>query len=179
MLTFAFPPARRRRRLAVGGALFLAFDAMLMGVAIAWITRGEHIGLAAALAAAGAGVSLLLAWALVRPPRATLVDGTLRVEAAHRALVLDRGALRAARIAGVDLAALPRSALPKPLRRTSRWRTDDAMGWQTDGDGRPVFCAITRIGPALRIEAGEHGTLLWTPEDPAAARRAIERATVR
>ncbi|MFY8122788.1 MAG: hypothetical protein ACOVKB_01025, partial [Silanimonas sp.] len=68
MLTFAFPPARRRRRLALAGALFLAFDALLMGVAIAWITRGEQIGLAVALAGAGAGVSCLLAWVLSRPP---------------------------------------------------------------------------------------------------------------
>jgi hypothetical protein len=157
----------------LGGALFLAFDALLMGVAIAWITRGEHLGLAVALAAVGAGVSLLLAWVLVRPPRATLADGTLRIDAAHRTLVLDHSALRGARISETDLAALPRDALPKPLASTSRWRTGDALGWQTDGDGRPVFCAITRLGPALRIEAGEAGTLLWTPEDPAAARRAI------
>jgi hypothetical protein len=174
MLTFAFPPATRRRRLALGGALFLAFDALLMGVAIAWITRGEHLGLAAALAAAGAGVSLLLAWVLVRPPRATLAEGMLRVEAAHRAFVLDRDALRRARIVDVDLAALPRTALPRPLQRMSRWRTDDAMGWHSEGDGEPVFCAITRIGPALRIEAGDAGTLLWTPEDPGAAKAAIE-----
>lgn len=177
MLTFAFPPATRRRRLALGGALFLAFDALLMGVAIAVITRGEQLGLAVALAAAGAGVSLLLAWVLARPPRATLADGTLRVEAAHRVFVLDREALRRARIVEVDLGALPKSALPKPLQRTSRWRTDDAMGWQSDGDGTPVFCAITRVGPALRIEAGESGTLLWTPEDPGAARQAIENSS--
>ena len=172
MLTIAFPPARRRRRLAVGGALFLAFDAVLMGVAIAWITRGEHLGLAIALAGAGAGVSLLLAWVLVRPPRATLVDGTLRIEAAHRTFMLDREALRSARIVDVDLSSLPKSALPKPLQSTSRWRTDDAMGWQTDGDGKPVFCAITRIGPALRIESAD-GTLLWTPESPAAVARML------
>lgn len=177
MLTFAFPPARRRRRLALGGALFLAFDALLMGVAIAWITRGEHLGLAAALAGAGAGVSLLLAWALSRPPRAALTDGGLRVDAAHRTFALDRDALRTARIAALDLAALPRDALPKPLRSTSRWRTGDALGWQVDGEGRPVFCAITAIGPALRIDAGEAGTLLWTPDDPDAVKRAIERVT--
>ncbi len=105
MLTFAFPPARRRRRLALAGALFLAFDALLMGVAIAWITRGEQIGLAVALAGAGAGVSCLLAWVLSRPPLATLIDGTLRIEAAHRTFVLDRDALRAARIDELDLAA--------------------------------------------------------------------------
>lgn len=72
MLTFAFPAARRRRRLALAGALFLAFDALLMGVAIAWITRGQHLGLAMALAGAGVLVSLWLAWALSRPPIATL-----------------------------------------------------------------------------------------------------------
>jgi hypothetical protein len=176
MLTFAFPPARRRRRLALGGALFLAFDALLMGVAIAWITRGEHLGLAVALAGAGAAVSLWLAWALVRPPRAFLLDGTLRVEAAHRRWVLDREALRGARMLEVDLAALPKSALPKPLQSTSRWRTGDAMGWQSDGDGAPVFCAITRMGPALRIEAGDAGTLLWTPEEPAAVARQLRDA---
>jgi len=174
MLTFAFPPARRRRRLALAGALFLAFDALLMGVAIAWITRGEQIGLAVALAGAGAGVSCLLAWVLSRPPLATLIDGTLRIDAAHRTFVLDRDALRAARIDELDLAALPREALPKPLQGTSRWSTGDAMGWQSDGNGRPVFCAITRLGPALRIEAGEAGTLLWTPDHPGTVRRAIE-----
>jgi hypothetical protein len=176
MLTFAFPTARRRRRLALGGALFLAFDALLMGVAIAWITRGEQLSLAIALAAPGAGVSLLLAWVLVRPPRATLVDGTLSIEAAHRRFVLDQGALRAAHVLDIDLAALPRIALPKPLQSNSRWRTDDAMGWQSDVDGSPVFCAITTIGPALRIEAGDAGTLLWTPENVAAARRTIADA---
>ena len=174
MLTFAFPPARRRRRLALAGALFLAFDALLMGVAIAWITRGEQIGLAVALAGAGAGVSCLLAWVLSRPPLATLIDGTLRVEAAHRAFVLDRDALRAARIVELDLAALPREALPKPLHGASRWSTGDALGWQVTGDGRPVFCAITRVGPALRIDAGETGVLLWTPDHPGTVRRAIE-----
>lgn len=174
MLTFAFPPARRRRRLALAGALFLAFDALLMGVAIAWITRGEQIGLAVALAGAGAGVSCLLAWVLSRPPLATLIDGTLRVEAAHRAFVLDRDALRAARIVELDLATLPREALPKPLQGTSRWSTGDALGWQVTGDGRPVFCAITRVGPALRIDAGETGVLLWTPDHPGTVRRAIE-----
>lgn len=173
MPTFAFPPATRRRRLALGGALFLSFDAALIGVAIVWITRGEHLGLALALAGVGAAVSLLLAWVLARPPRATLIDGMLRVEAAHRIFALDRAALRDARIVNVDLAALPTRQWPKPLQRTSRWRTGDAMGWQTDGDGRPVFCAITRIGPALRIEAGEAGTLLWTPEDPVAVKRAL------
>lgn len=176
MLTFAFPPARRRRRLAVGGALFLAFDALLMGVAIAWITRGEHLGLAAALAGAGAGVSLLLAWALSRPPRATLAEDGLRIEAAHRRFVLGRDALRRARISAVDLAALPRDALPRPLASTSRWRTGDALGWQVTGEGAPLFCAVTRLGPALRIDAGEAGILLWTPEDPAAVRRAIAEA---
>jgi hypothetical protein len=158
----------------LAGALFLAFDALLMGVAIAWITRGEQIGLAVALAGAGAGVSCLLAWVLSRPPLATLIDGTLRIEAAHRTFVLDRDALRAARIDELDLAALPREALPKPLQGTSRWSTGDAMGWQSDGNGRPVFCAITRLGPALRIEAGEAGTLLWTPDHPGTVRRAIE-----
>jgi hypothetical protein len=179
MLTFAFPPATRRRRFALGGALFLAFDALLMGVAIAVITRGEQWGLAVALAAAGAGVSLLLAWVLVRPPRATLADGTLRIEAAHRSFILDRDALRSARIVEVDLRTLPKDALPKPLQRTSRWRTDDAMGWQSDGDGNPVFCAITRVGPALRIEAGEAGTLLWTPEDPGAVARMLRESANR
>jgi hypothetical protein len=96
MRTFAFPPAIRRRRLALGGALFLAFDALLMGVGVAVVTRGEHLGAAAALAALGAGVSTLLAWALVRLPKASLVDGALRVEAAHRQLVVDRDTLRAA-----------------------------------------------------------------------------------
>jgi hypothetical protein len=52
------------------------------------------------------------------------------------------------------------------------------MGWQSDGNGRPVFCAITRLGPALRIDAGEAGVLLWTPTEPDAARRAIADATV-
>jgi len=176
MLTFAFPTARRRRRLALAGALFLAFDALLMGVAIAWITRGEQIGLAVALACTGAAVSCLLAWVLSRPPLATLIDGTLRVEATHRTFVLDRDALRAARIVELDLAALPASALPKPLASTSRWRTGDALGWQADDEGRAQFCAVTRLGPALRIDAGEAGVLLWTPTDPAAACRAIADA---
>lgn len=177
MLTFAFPPARRRRRLALAGALFLAFDAVLMGVAVAWITQGEHLGLAVALAGAGAGVSCLLAWVLARPPRAVLEDGgTLRIEAAHRAFVLDRDALRGAIVREIDLATLPRSALPGSLQRMSRWRTDDAMGWQRGSDGRPVFCAITRIGPALQVDAGESGVLLWTPDDAASARRAIADA---
>lgn len=177
MLTFAFPPARRRRRLALAGALFLAFDAVLMGVAIAWITQGEHLGLAVALASAGAGVSCLLAWVLARPPRAALDDGgTLRIEAAHRTFVLDRNTLRGATVREVDLATLPRSALPGSLQRVSRWRTDDAMGWQRGSDGRPVFCAITRLGPALHVDAGEAGMLLWTPDDAPAVRRAITDA---
>ena len=176
MLTFAFPVAPRRRRLALAGALFLAADALLMGVAIVWITQGQHLGLAVALAGAGVLVSLLLAWALSRPPRATFAEGRLVVEAAHRRFVLDRGALRMARIEAIDLATLPREALPRPLASASRWRTGDALGWQVDGDGRPVFCAITRLGEALRIEAGDAGVLLWTPDDAAAARRAIADA---
>ena len=177
MLTFAFPPARRRRRLAVAGALFLAFDAVLMGVAIAWITRGEHLGLAVALSGAGAGVSCLLAWVLARPPRAVLDDGgTLRIEAAHRAFVLDREALRGSTVREVDLTTEPRGTLPGSLQRAAWWRTDDAMGWQRGSDGRAVFCAVTRLGPALRIDAGEAGVLLWTPDDMAAARRAIAAA---
>jgi hypothetical protein len=162
----------------LAGALFLAFDALLMGVAIAWITRGEQISLAVALAGAGAGVSCLLAWVLSRPPQAALIDGRLRVEAAHRAFVLDRDALRAATVREIDLATLPREALPKPLQGTSRWSTGDAMGWQSDGNSRPVFCAVTHLGPALRIDAGEAGVLLWTPAEPDAARRAIADAAV-
>ena len=176
MLTIAFPAAPRRQRLALGGALFLSLDALLMGVAVLVMTRGEHWGLAIALGGAGVAVSLLLAWALVRPPRASLADGTLRVEAAHRTFVLDHATLRRARLREIDLAALPRARLPKPLQSDSRWRTGDALGWQTDGDGRPVFCAITHIGPALHLDADEAGTLLWTPADPATVRRAIERA---
>ncbi|WP_461057341.1 hypothetical protein [Silanimonas algicola] len=176
MHTIALPPAPRRRRLALGGALFLAADALLMGVAIGWITRGEHLGLAAALAAAGVVVSLLLARALSRPPRATLSAEALRVEAAHRTFVLDHAALRGARIEEIDLATLPASALPKPLVSTSPWRTGDALGWQADGRGQALFCAVTRLGPALRIDAGDAGVLLWTPSDPAAARQAIADA---
>ena len=176
MLTFAHPPALRRRRLAIGGALFLAFDALVMGVAVAVITRGEHLGLAAALAALGAGVSLLLAWALVRPPKASFVDGVLRIEAAHRGFVLDRDALRGARIVDVELANAPHDSLPKPLLKRGWWATGDAMGWQVDGRGRPLFCAVTRLGPALRIEAGEAGTLLWTPAEPAAVAKALREA---
>ena len=172
MLTFAFPPAQRRRRLALGGALFLAFDALLMGVAIAVITRGEHLGLAVALAALGTGVSLLLAWALVRPPKATLVDGALHIEAAHRSLVLDRDELRNARIVELDLAAAPVESLPRPLLKRGWWATGDAMGWQVDGRGEPLFCAITRVGPALRISS-EAGVLLWTPDEPDAVVRAL------
>lgn len=177
MLTFAFPTARRRQRLALAGALFLAVDALLMGVAIAWITRGEHLGLAVALAGAGAVVSILLAWVLSRPPRATLDHGTLRVEAAHRAFLLDRHALQAATIEAIDLTTAGRDTLPVALRRASFWRTDDALGWHRDAAGRPMFCAVTRLGPALRIDAGAEGVLLWTPTDPAAAQRAIAGAT--
>ena len=54
--------------------------------------------------------------------------------------------------------------------------TEDAMCWQADGDGRPAFCAVTRLGPARRIEASEAGTLLWTPEDPAAVARLLRDA---
>jgi hypothetical protein len=67
----------------------------MMGVGVAVITRGEHLVAAAALAALGAGVSMLLAWALVRPPKAALVNGVLRIEAAHRHVMLDRKALGA------------------------------------------------------------------------------------
>ena len=175
MLTFAFPPALRRRRLALGGALFLAFDALMMGVGVAVVTRGEHLGAAAALAALGAGVSMLLAWALVRPPKATLVNGALRIEAAHRHFVLDRKALCDASIVELDLSSAPDHTLPKPLLKRAWWSTGDAMGWQIDGRGEPVFCAITRIGPALRIESGS-GALLWTPSDPAAVLRALRLA---
>lgn len=175
MLTFAFPPALRRRRLALGGALFLAFDALMMGVGVAVITRGEHLGAAAALAALGVGVSMLLAWALVRPPKATLVNGALRIEAAHRHFVLDRKALCDASIVELDLSSVPDETLPKPLLKRAWWSPGDAMGWQIDGRGEPVFCAITRIGLALRIESG-NGALLWTPSDPAAAVRALRQA---
>jgi hypothetical protein len=172
MLTFAFPPALRRRRLALGGALFLAFDALMMGVGVAVVTRGEHLGAAAALAALGAGVSMLLAWALVRPPKARLVGGALRIEAAHRHFVLDREALREASIVELDLATVPEENLPKPLLKRTWWSPGDAMGWQIDGRGEPVFCAVTQLGPALRIESGI-GALLWTPNDPAAVARAL------
>ncbi len=176
MLIFEFPLAQRRRRLALGGAIFLAFDALLMGVVIAWITQGRHLGLAFAFAAVGVFVSLLLAWALVRPPRATFVGGELRVEAAHRVFTLDSAALRNASISEVDLSTLAVDALPRPLQSSSRWATRDAMGWQHDGSGAAIFCAITRIGPALRIDAGESGSLLWTPQDTAAVKRAITAA---
>lgn len=175
MLTFAFPPALRRRRLALGGALFLAFDALMMGVGVAVITRGEHLGAAAALAALGAGVSMLLAWALVRPPKATLVKGALRIEAAHRHFVLDREALREASIVELDLASAPEENLPKALLKRTWWSPGDALGWQIDGRGEPVFCAVTRIGPALRIESG-NSALLWTPNDPEAVARALRQA---
>lgn len=175
MQTFAFPPALRRRRLALGGALFLAFDALMMGVGVAVVTRGEHLGAAAALAALGAGVSMLLAWALVRPPKAALVEGALRIEAAHRHFVLGREALGGARIIELDLSSVPDDTLPKPLLKRAWWSPGDAMGWQIDGRGEPVFCAITRIGPALRIESGT-GALLWTPSDPAAVVRALREA---
>lgn len=175
MQTFAFPPALRRRRLALGGALFLAFDALMMGVGVVVITRGEHLGAAAALAALGAGVSMLLAWALVRPPKAALVEGALRIEAAHRHFVLGREALGGARIIELDLSSVPEDTLPKPLLKRAWWSPGDAMGWQIDGCGEPVFCAITRIGPALRIESGI-GALLWTPNDPAAVAQALREA---
>jgi hypothetical protein len=175
MLTFAFPPALRRRRLALGGGLFLAFDALMMGVGVAVITRGEHLVAAAALAALGAGVSMLLAWALVRPPKAALVNGVLRIEAAHRHVMLDRKALGDARIVELDLSSVPDDTLPKPLLKRTWWSPGDAMGWQIDGRGQGVFCAVTRIGPALRIESGI-GALLWTPNDPAAVARALRQA---
>jgi hypothetical protein len=123
----------------------------------------------------GAGVSMLLAWALVRPPKAALVDGTLRIEAAHRRFVLDRKALGDARIVELDLSSVPDDTLPKPLLKRAWWSPGDAMGWQIDGRGEPLFCAVTRIGPALRIESGT-GALLWTPSDPALVVLALRNA---
>lgn len=155
--------------------MFLAFDALMMGVGVAVITRGEHLGAAAALAALGAGVSMLLAWALVRPPKAALVEGALRIEAAHRHFVLGREALCDASIVELDLSSVPDDTLPKPLLKRMWWSPGDAIGWQIDGRGQPVFCAVTRIGPALRIESGV-GALLWTPNDSAAVAQALREA---
>lgn len=61
----------------------------------------------------------MLAWALVRPPMAALVDGVLRIEAAHRHFVPNRQALRGVRIVKLDVSSAPGDMLPKPLLERS------------------------------------------------------------
>ncbi|MFN9967203.1 MAG: hypothetical protein ACK52N_10165, partial [Lysobacteraceae bacterium] len=72
MQTFAFPLSPRRRRLAWGGALFLALDAIVMGAALWWITGGRHPALALGHARAGVAGSAPVALAQDRRPPASL-----------------------------------------------------------------------------------------------------------
>ena len=60
--------------------------------------------------------------------KAALGGGTLRIEAAHRQFVLDRHALREARIVEFDLSSALEDALPRPLLKRAWWSTGDAMG---------------------------------------------------
>ena len=176
MQTIAFPTAHRRRSLAWGGALFLAFDALLMAGALLVITQGEQTGLAIGFGIVGLAVSALLAHVLARPPLAKFDHAVLHVHAAHRTLAIPADALRLAEASVVDLAQWPSAQLPGALARTNWWRTGDALGWQRSDDGQRYFCAVTRPGPAVMLPFGEDDVLLLASDEPAALLEALRAA---
>lgn len=175
MQTFAFPLSPRRRRLAWGGALFLALDAIVMGAALWWIKGGRHPALALGLAGAGVAVSALLALALDRRPRATLANGILRVEAGYQRVSV---AIEGARLAEIDLARPGAPALPRSLVDERWWQPGDALGWQRDGGGR-WFAVLPGRGPAIEVVAADGERLWLMPEDPGAFRAALLAAGAR
>lgn len=173
MSHFIFPSAPRRRRLAWSGALFLAFDAALIGLAIAWITEGRHLGLAIALTGVAVLISALLAAVLARPARARIVDGLLQVEAGFQRLALP---LADARLRQVDLRDWPDAAVPQAMRAPRWWQGGDAMGWQRDPEGQRWFAALPGRGPALQIDSVDGERLLLAPPDPEAFSALLCRA---
>lgn len=173
MQAFAIAPSPRRRRLAWSGALFLAFDALLIGVVIAWITGGQHLGLAAAFVGIGVLVSGLLAAVVARPPTVRLGNGVLQVEAGFQRLNMT---LADARLRRIDLRDWPEAELPASMHAPRWWQTGDAQGWQRDRDGQPWFAVLPGRVPAVRIESSDGERLLLAPTDPEAFLAALHRA---
>lgn len=176
MNTFAFALSARRRRLAWGGALFLAFDAVLMGVAIATVTGGRHLGLAAALAGAGVLASTALALVLARPPRAALQQGVLRIEAGFQRTAI---AIAGAQVSTVDLRHWSSDTQPVGITAPRWWQAGDAFGWQRGRDGRPWFAAIRGRGIALCIDGADGERAVIEPADPLAVCEALRAAGAR
>jgi len=176
MHAFAILPSLRRRRLAWSGALFLAFDALLIGVGIVWITDGQHLGLAAAFVGVGVLVSGLLAAVVARPPTARLDQGVLRVEAGFQQLSL---VLAGARLCRVDLRDWPEAELPASMHAPRWWQGGDAMGWQRDRFGHRWFAALPGRVPAVQIESSDGERLLLAATDPEGLIAALCRAGAR
>ncbi|MBS3959556.1 MAG: hypothetical protein KGZ52_09170 [Xanthomonadaceae bacterium] len=176
MSPLAIAPSPRRRRLAWSGALFLAFDALLIGVVIVWITGGRHLGLAAAFVAVGVLVSGLLAAVVARPPKARIAEGRLHVEADFQRLSLP---LAGARMRRIDLRDWPAAELPAAMRAPRWWQGGDAMGWQRDRDGRRWFAALPGRIAALEIEAEDGERLRLAPAHREAFVAALQAAGAR
>jgi hypothetical protein len=176
MKTFAFSLAARRRRLAWGGALFLAFDAVLMGVAILTVTGGRELGLAVALAGAGVLASTALALVLARPPRAALQHGVLLIEAGFQRVSITAAG---AQVSTVDLRHWPSDDLPTGITAPRWWQAGDAFGWQRNRDGRPWFAAIRGRGIALCIDGADGERAVIEPADPIALCEALRAAGAR
>lgn len=176
MNTFAFSLSARRRRLAWGGALFLAFDAVLMGVAIWTVTGGRELGLAAALAGAGVLASTALAMVLARPPRAVLQQGVLLIEAGFQRVSI---AAAGAHVATVDLRHWSSDDLPSAVTAPRWWQAGDAFGWQRSRDGRPWFAAIRGRGVALCIDGADGERAVIEPADPIAMCEALRAVGAR
>lgn len=176
MNTFAFSLSARRRRLAWGGALFLAFDAVLMGVAILTVTGGRQFGLAVALAGAGVLASTALALVLARPPRAALQHGTLLIEAGFQRVSI---AAAGAQVSTVDLRHWHSDDLPSGVTAPRWWQAGDAFGWQRSSDGRPWFAAIRGRGVAICIDGANGERAVIEPTDPLAVCEALRAAGAR
>lgn len=176
MPSFAIVPSPRRRRLAWSGALFLAFDALLISVVIVWITGGQHLGLAAAFFAVGVLVSGLLAAVVARPPKVQLGNGMLQVEAGFQRLSLP---INEARLHRIDLRDWPEAKRPATMDAPRWWQSGDAMGWQRDRDGQRWFAILPGLLPAVQVESSDGERLLLCPTDPEAFIAALRRAGAR
>lgn len=153
------------------GGLFLAVDAITMGGAVVWITEGSHLGLAAALAGAGVGVSALLAIVLARAPRATVTGGVLRLEAGFQTLSLDIAGMRVAR---TDIRRWPRADWPKSMETPRWWQAGDAQGWQRNRAGQRWFAALPEACDAFELIAADGERLLLAPQKPEAFLRLLQ-----
>jgi len=173
MNTIALEASPRRRRLAWLGGLFLAFDAITMGGAIAWMTEGRHLALAAALAGAGVAVSALLALVLARAPRASLRAGVLKVEAGFQTLSL---ATEGMQVSSVDLRAWPKADWPTSMQSPRWWQAGDAQGWQRNRTGQRWFAALPAPCEAFELVATDGERLRLAPKEPKAFLRALVAA---